>query len=286
MKALTVFTWGYWGWGSLGREFMKRARRLERARGHRSPLFVDIRYSREVHARDFSGHAFEKICGASGYIWMPELGNENIATGKPGLKLCDPGAAKDLFDIIVRAHKSGRRVIVFCACEYSPKGCHRFAVAKLLKKEARKRGLKLSTVEWPGGTPTIRRIEVEKKVIDHVLRNATRVSLPLPLKDIDRYFSLPWFSRILLTSPEKQIAVVAGPAKAELAKAKIAKTAGTKNAKAKPRNERVDQRGIGRAMPRWYLPILGPEKRKANDTVRSLAGEVERLRRLYPGQEP
>jgi hypothetical protein len=145
-----------------------------------------------------------------------------------------------------KAHQSKRRVIFFCACEY-PGRCHRFKVAALLRKEARRRGLKLSTIEWPGGKPTVKRIDVQQSVVGRVLRNASRVSLSLPRRKImDSYFSLPWFSRVLLCSSDKQIAIVAGPAR-----------------------------------PEWYLPILGPKVSKQADTVRNLASEATRLRRSF-----
>jgi hypothetical protein len=244
MKALTVFTWGYWGWGSHTSDFVKRARRIERARGWKSPIFVDIRKSRAVRAHGFSGDAFNKACGTNGYVWMPKLGNQRIAEGKGGIKISDPGAARDLFDLIVRAAQSKRRVIFFCACEY-PGRCHRFQVATLLKKEARRRGFNLNCVEWPGGEPTISRIDVQDNVINRVIKNGTRIPLPpAPKTNIDAYFSLPWFSRVLLCSPKKQIAVIAGPAK-----------------------------------PDWYLPILGPRRSREADTVRSLAREAAQLRR-------
>jgi hypothetical protein len=164
MKALAAFTWGYWGWGSHTSDFVKGARQLERARGRKSPIFVDIRLSRSVRAVGFSGNAFEKACGKDGYFWMPKLGNRRIADGRTGIKIADASAGKELVDLIVRAHQSKRRVIFFSACEY-PGRCHRFEVAALLKKEAGRRGLMLTTIEWPGGEPIIKRIDVEKNVV-------------------------------------------------------------------------------------------------------------------------
>ena len=86
----------------------------------------------------------------------------------------DPSAAKDLIDLIVKAYRSKRRVIFFCACEY-PRRCHRFEVARLLKEEARQRRLRLTTVEWPGGEPTVKRVQVQQNIIQRTIKNASQM---------------------------------------------------------------------------------------------------------------
>ena len=63
MKRTTAFTWGYWGWGTHAADFVRNVDEVERARGWRPPLFVDIRIRRTVRAPDFQQNAFEKIVG-------------------------------------------------------------------------------------------------------------------------------------------------------------------------------------------------------------------------------
>jgi hypothetical protein len=48
MKRLTAFSWGYRGWGNHTRDFVRTVDAIERARGKRPPIFVDIRFSRSV----------------------------------------------------------------------------------------------------------------------------------------------------------------------------------------------------------------------------------------------
>lgn len=248
MKSLTAFTWGYYGWGTHAREFIRSVGEVERARGWGPPIFVDIRYKRSGRAAGFRDNAFEKLCGRNNYVWLRGLGNKNIAERKPGAKIADPSAAADLVDLIVKANKSKRRVIFFCACEF-PDNCHRSDVAKLVRQEARRRRLKLDIIEWPGGEPTTARVQVDDKVIEKVLGNGTRVPLAVSRqKVIDSYFGLPWASRVLLASKDKEIAVVAGPAK---------------------------------LASKWYLPILGPKVSKETDTLAGLKSEAARLRQPY-----
>src|SRR5688500_8003061 len=52
---LTMFTWGYWGWGTTTREFVQAADAVEASRGFNPPLFVDIRIRRSVRAPGFTG---------------------------------------------------------------------------------------------------------------------------------------------------------------------------------------------------------------------------------------
>lgn len=248
MKSITAFTWGYWGWGTHAREFIRGVIDVECARGWGPPVFADIRHSRSVRAANFRDNTFEKLCGRNNYVWLQKLGNRRVGESRPGIKITDPSAAAELVDLIIKANKSKRRVIFFCSCE-RPEGCHRSTVAGLVRREARRRGLKLSTIEWPGGEPKSTRLSVEDKVVKKVLNDGMRVSLTASRrKVIDLYFSLPWGSRVLLCSEEKEIAVIAGPAK------------------------------LG---SKWYLPIIGPRVSRETDSLTSLKDEAARLRWPY-----
>jgi hypothetical protein len=78
MVSLTMFTWGYDGWGSSTRQLKVAVDAVERERDFESPYFVDLRMSRSVRAEGFRENAFEKVLGRGRYQWMPSLGNKRI----------------------------------------------------------------------------------------------------------------------------------------------------------------------------------------------------------------
>lgn len=93
---LTIFSWGYWGWGSTTTQLVQAVDAAEEAGGFKPPIFVDVRLRRSVRAKGFTGKAFERVVGPTRYEWMPRLGNRNIATGESGTEIDDPTAAKEL----------------------------------------------------------------------------------------------------------------------------------------------------------------------------------------------
>src|SRR5947209_5736148 len=103
MRRLTAFTWGYWGWGNHASDFVGMAAAIERARGKRPPIFVDIRYSRSVRASGFRDSAFEETVGKRRYRWLRKLGNARIGSHRGGVKILDPSGADDLLELIVDA---------------------------------------------------------------------------------------------------------------------------------------------------------------------------------------
>lgn len=118
MEPLTLFTWGYWGWGNSTGQLIEAVDAVEGARGFGAPLFVDIRLSRSVRAPGFNGRAFEEAVGASRYRWMPDLGNLAVQDGgDEPIKIKNPAAAETLLDIADEAARDNRRVVFFCACE-------------------------------------------------------------------------------------------------------------------------------------------------------------------------
>jgi hypothetical protein len=250
MKPITTFTWGYWGWGTHARDFVRNVDAVEKVRGWRPPKFVDIRIRRTVRAPDFQQNAFEKIVGQQRYRWMKALGNRSIITKKTRIEIADPNATNDLLEYVLQAHNQKRRVIFFCACEYpgtvhSPY-CHRTTVAGLLLKAAHREGVRLTITEWPGGEPRTGELRTSPQEVGKVLRGAPRVHLPkLSLKDKRKFTELPWCSRLKLSSDECSVAVVSGPAK------------------------------IGRE---WFLPVLGPEISRERDTLISLQKAASHLR--------
>jgi hypothetical protein len=245
MKRLKVFSWGYWGWGSHTNEFVAAVDAVERGRGRRPPIFADIRFSRSVRATGFRDAAFEKATGRNRYRWLRKLGNARIGSGRGGFKIADPAGVDELLQLVVDAEKQRRRVIYFCACE-QPWHCHRAAVARLLIKSASRKGVSLSVVEWPGEEPKPVKLVVPREVVRNVLQGGNRVPLGGLDKEIHRFAALPWGTRVALHSDEGDIAIISGPAK--LAR-------------------------------HWYLPVVGPSRSKATDTVKSLSKEAARLRK-------
>ena len=247
MKNLTAFSWGYWGWGNHTRDFVRAVDAVERARGMRPPIFVDIRYSRSVRALGFRDAAFEETVGKNRYRWLRKLGNARIGSGRGGVRIADPSGADDLLQLVSTAAKDRRRVVFFCACE-RPCDCHRAAVARLLVNVAGRKGSSLTVVEWPGGEPETIEFAVSAKVVKDVLRGGNRVPLARSQpSDIQKFAALPWGSRLGLRSGDGGIAVVSGPA----------------------------QLGAD-----WYLPIIAPDSSKPTDTISSLRKEADRARKL------
>jgi hypothetical protein len=181
----------------------------EALRGFDPPLWVDVRLSRSVRAVGFRDRAFESLLGSS-YLWMPELGNACIGQNRPGeIEIAEPAAAEELLDHALRTAK--RRVVFFCACKY-PAGCHRYQVGKLVKAAARRRGIDVKVVEWPGGTPDKLTIEVPPAVLRAAAREG-RATLDVPsTMSVGMAASLPWGSIGTLRAGKESINVVLGPA--------------------------------------------------------------------------
>src|ERR1035438_1266730 len=113
MKTITIFSWGYYGWGNATNYLDKAVNAVESGRGFEPPIFVDIRIRRAVRAPGFKGPAFEKLLGER-HVWMPALGNKRIVTrtGK-GIQIAKPEAVEELLDLAIRANRENRRLIFF-----------------------------------------------------------------------------------------------------------------------------------------------------------------------------
>jgi hypothetical protein len=208
---LTLFTWGYWGWGNATSEFVRAADTMERERGFKPLIFVDIRFRRTVRAKGFSGSAFEKLLAKPRYYWLQRLGNQSIGTGEKKIRIVDPSAAKELLRLAVDARTGGRRLLFFCACEY-PRWCHRNTVTNLVLRQAMKEGRHVRIVEWPGGPPIQETVEVAAPVLRAMLRGRKSVPLGKATK-LGRLTCLPWGSIVVLESDREKLPIVTGPAK-------------------------------------------------------------------------
>src|SRR6266853_2050762 len=88
--ALTIFTFGYYGWGNHTPQLVESVVAVETSRGFEPPIFVDIRIRRNVRAKGFVGNAFEKLMGPSRHRWMKSLGNKFIQTRTgPAIQIAD-----------------------------------------------------------------------------------------------------------------------------------------------------------------------------------------------------
>ena len=217
MEPMTIFSWGYWGWGNATPQLLDAVDAVEAARDFRPPRFVDVRISRSVRAVGFRDSTFETLLGRDRYIWMPALGNRYIVTRTgPSLQIAEPTAADDLLDIAINAGAERRRLLFFCSCERPINdhgdACHRVEVARLIRAAAAGRGYSLQTVEWPGGEPT----SIDLDVPLSVFRSAQhgRASLPLDKRvDLDRLRGLAWGTIVRLRHGTDRLALATGPAR-------------------------------------------------------------------------
>ncbi len=108
---ITLFSWGYWGWGNATARVVEAFDKAEESREFRPPLFVDARLRRQGRAKGFVGNAFRDLVGPSRYCWIQDLGNLAIATGSGGVQIKNPAAVAELLDLALQAADERRRVI-------------------------------------------------------------------------------------------------------------------------------------------------------------------------------
>ena len=214
MKHLSVFSWGFWGWGTATSQLVSSVDAAERKRGFNPPIFVDIRFRRAGRAPGFKERAFEDLLGWRRYRWMPTLGNSSIGTRKSARIAC-PMSANQLLDVVLEGKDRSARVIFFCACE-SPANaryCHRRLVAQLLLRSARRRNVSLNVNEWPGGQPSFRplTLRVSPETLYAVARGAKAV--PLNRKKVPMDFAgIPWGTLVTLKAGRDELPAAVGPA--------------------------------------------------------------------------
>ena len=213
---LTVFRWGYWGWGNATPQLVQAVDAIEAARGFAPPVFVDARILRSVRAVGFRGNAFAEQLGNDRYIWMDGLGNLGVLHRTGGCHINRPADAGRLLDLAETNAAENRRVVFFCSCEIplcNGQECHRVEVGRLVLAEAKRRKRSLVVVEWPGGTPTAVTLAVSADVVRKVRGGTKSVPLGKTLPAADR-LGLPWGTVAELTAPGNVgIAVLTGPAR-------------------------------------------------------------------------
>jgi hypothetical protein len=214
LSPLTLFSWGYWGWGNATDELVRAVDAGEALRGFGPPIFVDIRIRRNVRAKGFTGDTFERTVGRDRYRWIQDLGNESVLTGGGPTRIRNPKAAAQLLDLAIEAAARRQRLLYYCACEF-PRSegtqCHRVDAADLVLAEARKREAALSIQEWPGGEPTDVRLRLEPKEGARLVRGATSVRFGDQLT-LSSAATIPWGSCLTLEGlPDEQL--LTGPAR-------------------------------------------------------------------------
>src|SRR3954451_23758980 len=118
MKPITIFSWGYCGWGNSTKRLIQAVDAVEKSRRFEPPIFVDIRIRRAVRALGFREAAFEMLLGPKRYRWVRDLGNESIITHADRMKIRDPKAAFELLRLAQAANERKQRVIFFCGCPF------------------------------------------------------------------------------------------------------------------------------------------------------------------------
>lgn len=212
-KPLTVFKGGYWGWGNSTAQLQKLTAAIERRRGFRPPVFVDIRVRRSVRAVGFNGAAFEGVVGRNRYRWMQDLGNQSIVDGGSRIRIRRPAAAEELLDLAVEAARRGQRIIYFCSCDL-PCDCHRTTVARLLIAAARRRKRAVEVIEWPGGEPSENtyQLTVAPETLRKFRKSLSGLKLPANA-DLRELVALPVGTIVCASaSGEPPVAFAAAPA--------------------------------------------------------------------------
>ena len=214
---ITIFKWGYEGWGNATELLVRTVGEIERARGYKPPFFVDVRFRRSVRAKGFRDHVFEELLGPKDHLWMKSLGNAAIGDeGARGtIRIHKPEAAEELLDLAIKAAEANRRVIFFCSCG-SPgdaKWCHRTTVAGLLLRAAKKRKRDIEIEEWPGGVPARKDVQHIRMDIS-ALRKVRGGAHSVPLTDAQattELAGLPWGSFVELQAGDEKQILSAGP---------------------------------------------------------------------------
>lgn len=133
----------------------------------------------------------------------------------PRIQIADPAAAADLLDLALESGRQRQRVIFFCSCE-RPRcdgkiACHRATVAGLVLKAAKKRGVAVETVEWPGNEPRKLNLEVPSAVIAAVRKGRWTVPVGKQV-DLASIAGTPWCSIARLHAGKETLHRLVGPA--------------------------------------------------------------------------
>jgi hypothetical protein len=217
LQTIKAFTWGYYGWGSASKDFIRAVDAHEKTRGFQPPLFIDIRFHRSVKAANFQDRTFERIVGPERYLWEKRLGNKQIGE-KTGarLQISDPHSADEVLERIINLSNQRQRVLMFCSCmqalHLGEVSCHRAVVADLLLEAAKKRRLKLEVAEWPGDDPVYTVVDADAEQERALSKGLRYVPIGLANGPVPPLATLGWGSQVNFRSDSASRLVVTGPA--------------------------------------------------------------------------
>jgi hypothetical protein len=147
---------------------------------------------------------------------MNSLGNKFMQTRTgPTIQIADPSGADELLDLAVDVGRHKHRLLFFCSCQW-PRcdreiACHRTTVAELVLKTAKKRGVLVEIVEWPGGEQRHIDLDVTPQVFASVRKG--RMTVPLGERPaLAEVAGLPWCSIDSLQANGEILHRVVGPA--------------------------------------------------------------------------
>jgi hypothetical protein len=117
------------------------------------------------------------------------------------VRIKNPAAVAELFELTLTAAEENRRLIFYCACEF-PRldgvlACHRLTITELLLAHAKKVAQTLAVVEWPGGEPVETRLKFDSKLVAMVMRGG-RKSIPFMSEHLEEFAGLPWASPVAI----------------------------------------------------------------------------------------
>ena len=213
---MTVFSWGYYGWGNHTPQLVEAVDAAETSRGFEPPVFVDVRIRRSVRAAGFTGPAFGKLLGPGRHHWMKSLGNTFIQTRTgPTIQIAKPQAAEELLDLAVESGKTKQRLLFFCSCQWPRSegeiACHRCTIAALVLDAAKRRKVPVEVVAWPGGDP--KHIDLDVSSEDFSAIRSGRKSVPLSASvELAEVAALPWCSIASLHAAGNTLHRIVGPA--------------------------------------------------------------------------
>ncbi len=147
---------------------------------------------------------------------MKSLGNRFIETRTgPPIQIADPSAASDLLDLATQCAAEGRRLLFFCGCRLlridGKTACHRDTVAGLVPAAAKRAGSPVSVVEWPGGEPEDRDLDVTRSTWEALGQESVTLALASDA-EVRRLRCLPWASVVTVRSGVRAMRVLSGPA--------------------------------------------------------------------------
>lgn len=215
-NGVTLYSWGYRGWGNATDRFVEAVDAVEKSRGRGPPVFVDVRARRGGRAEGFKDNTFRDLVGSERYRWMKGLGNRTVLErGGPQGRLVDAPQVGELLDLALDLHKQNRRLLYYCSCGIPQSGCHRHWIAPVLFQSSMSRGVSLTVVEWPGlesATEKRPMISIDDSIMSAILgKKRKNVPLSAGLPPV-QLLGLAWGALVDLESASDKARIVSGPA--------------------------------------------------------------------------